>query len=341
MVQNLKVDIIYHLTASDFEMEFNLCGCCRMRLLNDKTSDKKSFVKALARDVARSRIIIACGPLFGADGLISTVATAIGGTTAVCDNNLYGINGDEKIHIINSSTPLVTPDGYFGGCIIESGPQTIILLTENRAFRKSIMQNLIHPYIEEISYIPTKSSPIVPASQEEPAAEFETAVTEQENYLTTPDDYDAQPSEEVDALPTTQDEHNVEFIMDGEAEDTNEDEKPQQEQTVPVFDDAYNIMYTEVEKPEDIKSRYSEPYKPSESDRMFISSVERDEKEDNRKHKNNMRAMDITIIILILLLLLAVLALVYFIVLKPMTMGISTGDYLKEIFGLASQNTLV
>ena len=95
MVQNLKVDIIYHLTPSDFEMEFNLCGSCRMRRLNDKTTDKKSFIKALARDVARSRVIIACGPLFGADGLISVVGTAIGNGTAVCDNKTYGINGDE------------------------------------------------------------------------------------------------------------------------------------------------------------------------------------------------------------------------------------------------------
>ena len=43
MVQNLRVDIIYHLSPSDFEMEFNLSGCCRMRLLSDKTSDKTSI----------------------------------------------------------------------------------------------------------------------------------------------------------------------------------------------------------------------------------------------------------------------------------------------------------
>ena len=129
MVQNLKVDIIYHLTPSDFEMEFNLCGCCRMRLLNDKTTDKKTLVKSLARAVSRSRIIMVCGPLFGEDGVIKTVAAAIGSTTALCDNATYGINTDDTIEVINGSTPLVTPDGYFGGCIIESGPQTIILLT--------------------------------------------------------------------------------------------------------------------------------------------------------------------------------------------------------------------
>lgn len=334
MVQNLKVDVIYHLTASDFEMEFNLCGCCRMRLLNDKTSDKKSFIKALARAVARSRVIIACGPLFGTDGLISTVATAIGNGTALCDNKTYGINGDEQIHIINGSTPLVTPDGYFGGCIIESGPQTIILLTENKAFRKSIMQNLIHPYIEEISYIPTKATP------EEPEPVVTTAVSEEENYLTVPDDYGTEDDNNIsEILPIPTDEHNVEFIMDGEPED--EMAEPAAEEPAPVFDDNYNLMYTEVESEKDIKSRYSEPYKSSESDSMFISAPEIDEDEIHRKRKNDMRAMDITIVILVLLLLLAILALVYFIVLKPMTMGVSTGEYIKEIFGFASDSSLV
>ena len=83
MIQNLKVDIIYHLTPSDFEMEFNMCGCCRMRLLNDKTTDKKSFIKSLARAVSRSRVIMVCGPLFSENGIISTEATAIGSRTVL------------------------------------------------------------------------------------------------------------------------------------------------------------------------------------------------------------------------------------------------------------------
>lgn len=338
MVQNLKVDIIYHLSPSDFEMEFNLSGRCRMRLLSDKTSDKKGFIKALARDVARSRVIIACGPLFGADGLISTVATAIGSGTAACDSKTYGINSDEPIHIISGSTPLVTPDGYFGGCIIESGPQTIILLTENKTFRKSIMQNLIHPYIEEISYIPVATaSPIAPPAAD-PEPIFETAVSEQENYLTEPDDYDPTSEQDISAAQPIADEHNIEFIMDQKTVATDTDEPAQE--AAPIFDDAYNIMYTEIEKPEDINSRYSQPYKPSESDQMFIAERETDDK-TAKKGRSDTHGMDIAIIILILLLLLSVLALVYFIVLRPMTMGVSTGDYLKEIFGMASQNTLV
>lgn len=205
MLQNLKVDIIYHLTNSDFEMEFNMCGCCRMRLLTDKTADRKSLITALSRAVSRSRIIIACGPLFSAEGLIATVATAIGSKVTAVNNAAYGINGDDTINIIVGSTPLVTPEGYFGGCIIESGPQTIILLTENRAFRKSIMQTLIHPYVEEMSTIPVKPTPVptppsadiapqqLPVDTQESSAEAEaTAVEEtvEELYAFEQDDVD-------------------------------------------------------------------------------------------------------------------------------------------------------
>lgn len=157
MFQNIKVDIIYYKSNTDFELEFNLCGCCRMRLLTDKSSDKKSLVHSLARAVSRSRVIIIAGSLFGEDGIISIVSSAIGKTLSEIDNKLYGISGGDKISVINGSTPLVTSEGYFGGCIIESGPQSMILLSDNKTVRKSIMNTLIHPYIEELCAIDLKA----------------------------------------------------------------------------------------------------------------------------------------------------------------------------------------
>ena len=157
MFQNIKVDIIYYKTNTDFEMEFNLCGCCRMRLLTDKASDKKGLVHNLARAVSRSRVILIVGALFGDDGIIETAAQAIGKTLSPVDNRRYGVAGEDKISIINGATPLVTQDGYFGGCIIESGPQSMILLSENKTVRKTIMSTLIHPYIEELCAIELKS----------------------------------------------------------------------------------------------------------------------------------------------------------------------------------------
>lgn len=335
MVQNLKVDIIYHQTASDFEMEFNLCGCCRMRLLNDKTSDKKGFIKALARDVSRSRIIIVCGPLFDEDGIISTVATAIGSGVTVCNNKTYGINGDETIQIIKGSTPLVTPDGYFGGCIIESGPQTIILLTENRAFRKVIMQNLIHPYIEDISYISAKS-----AKAEQPVMPEQPQITESDEYIT---DVDTEYDESIDsqnayeAAYTQSDEHNIEFVMD---EDPTEEPTEKEEPAVTQEDAFYSNMYTQIEDEKEIQSRYEQSFVPSEKDSMFIADDQYEQSVKDNKNKKS-RSMDITIVILVLILLLAVLSLVYFVFLKPYTMGVSTGEYLKEIFSASSNNSLL
>lgn len=154
MQQNIKVDVIYYLSPSDFEMEFNLCGCCHMRLLNEKTRDRKELVKALAKAVSRSKIMILCGPLFDDNGLINIVSTAIGKSTEIINNAEFGINYDDKINIIEGSIPLVTPDGIFGGCIIESGPQAIVVLSENKSVRKTIMNNLIHQYIYELSLLP-------------------------------------------------------------------------------------------------------------------------------------------------------------------------------------------
>ncbi len=150
MFQNMKVDVIYYKTNTDFEMEFNLCGCCRMRLLTDKVPDRKTTVYALARSVARSKIIITVGPLFGEEGVISTISTAIGSKLAVVDNDKFGIKSTSEIQIIDGSVPLVTSDGFFGGLIIERGNQTMILLTESKSVRKTVMQELIHPYIAEI-----------------------------------------------------------------------------------------------------------------------------------------------------------------------------------------------
>lgn len=171
MFQNIKVDIIYYKSNTDFEMEFNLCGCCRMRLLTDKSPDKKSLVHSLARAVSRSKVIIIAGNLFGDDGIINIVSNAIGKTLSEVNNKLYGISGDDKISVISGATPLVTSDGYFGGCIIESGPQSMILLSDNKTVRKSIMNTLIHPYIEELCALDLKAkadlSSAKPVSQAE------------------------------------------------------------------------------------------------------------------------------------------------------------------------------
>ena len=212
MLQNIKVDIIYYLTPTDFEMEFNLCGCCRMRLLTDKVSDRKEFIHSLSRAVSRSRVMICCGSLFGESGLINGVAAAIGKNVVKADNNAYGIKEGGDIGIIDGSMPLVTPEGIFGGCIIESGPQSIILLSESKNIRKSIMTTLIHPYIEELSISPVRA----PQKTEETAEpqQTEDAVSDIVETAAAP----LQESEEVTEEP----------VLETEA-DTETQEQPNEE----------------------------------------------------------------------------------------------------------------
>ena len=175
MRQNIRVDIVYYLCDTDFEMEFNLNGCCPMRMLKGSAADRGALVKNLAKAVQRSRVIMCCGPLFGGDGLIGLVAASIGRNTERVNCEEYGIITASDISVIEGSVPLVTPDGYFGGCIIESGPQTIVLLSENRNIRKVLMNNLIHPYLEEISMIPDLSQRMKSKMQENANAQNEPA----------------------------------------------------------------------------------------------------------------------------------------------------------------------
>ncbi|MEE1185066.1 MAG: hypothetical protein UHX92_03205, partial [Acutalibacteraceae bacterium] len=213
MFQNVKVDIIYYDTSTDFELEFNLCGCCRMRLLTDKTDDQKLFLHMMARSVSRSRIIILTGKLFGDDGIINLTANAISKSIVAADNKLYGISSDDNIEIIEGSIPLVTPEGYFGGCIIESGPQSMVLLSDNKNIRKSIMNTLIHPYIEEMSAIALKEK------AEEARTVSNMAIIEETNETETieenTENYIDEISEEInDASETIQEEQPEENTAD-------------------------------------------------------------------------------------------------------------------------------
>ena len=172
----------------------------------------------------------------------------------------------------------------------------------------------------------------------EEETEFETAVTEGEEYLAEVDECENEPQiqEITETLPAQSDEHNIEFVMDGE--EVTEDSHSQEEIKL---DDNYNLMYTEIETPSEIKSRYSEPYVPSESDKMFISQSEECSVKTKEKEEKNKKSTNITIVLLVMLLSISLLAVLYLLVLRPMTTGADVGQYIKEIFGMTDNNSLV
>lgn len=152
-MSNLKIDIIYYKTSSDFEMEFNLSGCCRMRMFKDKVETPKGLVNTLARDVSRSKIILIVSDLFGEDSGIPTISRAIGLPLVAPSKSEYGIKTTDDIKLPETAVPLVTKSGIYGGCIIESGPQSIIIVSSVRALRHEIMKAYVHNYVFDVGQL--------------------------------------------------------------------------------------------------------------------------------------------------------------------------------------------
>lgn len=352
MFQNIKTDIIYYKTNTDFEMEFNLCGCCRMRLLTDKSSDRKNLIGNLSRAVSRSRIIMVVGALFGEEGIINVVSNAIGKGVATVDNNAYGINSSEEIEIIDGSTPLVTQEGIFGGCIIESGPQTMILVSDSKNIRKSIMNSLIHPYIEELyAGELTANSASAEESEEPEEQEIEqenTCETEETVEEETIENTESQ-SEEVVSEETNEEESVLEenvledepnedetetetseipLVMEEEVEvsggmvfETDEEViKPQPEETFELFAEAKKIRKKEAKY-------YNEAYGDFELDDAGLVADDDGEQFYNPNPSLNVA---MTIIVAIILVLLAILCFCIFYV--PTKEGISASEFVKSIF---------
>ena len=150
MIRNIKTDIIYYNSQKDFEFEFTLCAACRMRLLTDIAADNNSLLLSLSRSVSRSQIIILYADL--TDDFIRTIAEAIGYNTEELDYDTYGITSYENRVSIENAVPLVTNEGRFGGLILESGPQSLIFISSDKAISKEIMKTYVYQYIKDVHY---------------------------------------------------------------------------------------------------------------------------------------------------------------------------------------------
>ncbi len=347
MFQNLKVDIVYYKTATDFEMEFNLCGCCRMRLLTDKSPDKKTLVHSIARAVSRSRIIIVSGALFGENGIISTVSSAIETPLVKINNNAYGINGNDEIEIMKGAVPLVTADGYFGGCIIESGPQTMVIVSDNKSIRKSVMQKLIHPYIEELCALELKKNAAsVNVKEDNEATEENTDLIEDlpmEEALPDEDvdgDYidpvDEPLSEEPkqDTEATQADASNTVLVEDAipPAEgpinpDSLEEEREAEDIVFSGFENSLDLANDKIDLS---KLALGDTEPPIGESRLPFANDDYDD--FYRKPPSNGRGLNIPILIISIILLVVLAVLCYTVFYMPSKEGIEASTYLREIY---------
>ena len=352
MFQNIRVDTVYYNTNTDFEMEFNLCGCCRMRLLTDKVSEKKTFLHSLARAVSRSKVIIVTGKLFGDNGIIRITASAIGSKLELADNKNYGIASDEKIEIVKDSIPLVTPEGYFGGCILENGPQTMIIISDNKNIRKSIMKNLIHPYIEELyaGELKEKSSTGISLSRQDEVIEEESIIDEGTEVVSECIKEDSK-SEESEENEGADDEEIADELNDITQEELQSEEVDDEESSEQNFEsdsetDLYGGMIFESDDEEYEKTEESDffvkPLLIKKKDMKNINSsyydFENEEESDIEcgefANKSNVSSLtfNIPILIISVFILLLIAFLSFFIFYVPTRYGSTAQECIYEIY---------
>lgn len=148
MSKDVRIELIYYKTSTDISLEFGLHGDYPLRLLSVNAKNRTEFFHSLKRAVSRSEIIVIIGGYNKNDYLPLFLAKSIGRTTIESDNGDYGILSDGTVILPAGAIPLVTR-GKFGGFIIESGPQTIFSLTDDREVRLAVIKEVIVRYITE------------------------------------------------------------------------------------------------------------------------------------------------------------------------------------------------
>lgn len=358
MISNLKVDIIYYKTPSDFELEFNLNGCCRMRILKEKVEDKKQLVTALARDVSRSKVIIVVTDLLGEKNGVEIISSAIGYKYEPVDKLAHSIKSGDDIKAPHGCLPLVTKSGQYGGCIVECGKQSIILISSDRPLRHEIMRSYIHQYIFDINQVEafnerlrheSENNPIIDNSGILTAARADIAAEIAEMEEDAPEET-AEVAEEV-TIDTAGETEKI--TADTEtATDEAPSEAPQEEPTSdteedsPVFAETADVT-EEDENLEDVveadEAKASVPYEDesfpiirSGSDGFIAvenisSSSEPTDKKVNRRLMRRRKGSSIILLIVAILLLACFGVLAYFFVYKPIINGEMPNDFNRFI----------
>ncbi len=202
MLENIKTEIVYYKIPKDFELEFNICGCCNMRLLTSTEEDENKLLSVMARAIERNKIIIITGLLN--DDTIEKIASSIGYETETVDNaKIYHTNSPFN-KTIKGSVPLITEQAILGGCIVECGPQCLILLSSEKPIQREIMKNLIEPYIHAVSELENNYNDDITADTAPSPDTFEEQIvtTEADDFTVNDDTENAE--EQVEVVPPLQ-----------------------------------------------------------------------------------------------------------------------------------------
>ncbi len=348
-MSNLKIDIIYYKTSSDFELEFNLSGCCRMRIFKDKIDTQKGFINTLARDVSRSKIIIVVTDLFGDNSGVPALSKAIGLPLISLNKDEYGIKTDDDVYMPETAVPLVTKTGIYGGCIIESGPQSIIIVSSIRSLRHEIMKSYVHNYVFDVGQLMAYKERMGEGNHNVmPPTISNIGNTAGDVILSTSEPNVGTGDIINDIVRPENDSSVVEQATDFEdssnATTANEDVSSTESiSNWPIDMTESDITDSKSEIEEEIKKiNEREIHSSINIVHPGVSSVDqsefdkREEIESYKKSKSNRKGSNILLLIIIILLLIGFGILAYFVVYLPLTgteSSFGEGSFLSDLFG--------
>lgn len=321
MRNNLKLEIIYYKVNTNFELEFNLCGCYDMRLLTHTANNEKELLTSFATSMTRSQVAVITADFEAEKGIVSLISKAIGTKSVVINESSYGvITGDFK-EIIDGSVPLIDSDGRLGGCIIEKGSQSLILLTDNRQVQKEILNSLLFPYIKDfgeaqLDSINENSDNDIPKT--ETAADItdiDTENIEEENSVRPENDTSADITVDSESVPE------VETEIETETETETETPQPQIEDAQIQLPVNSNMGIT--------NDFYFDDDEKSDTLNDNTTVTQQENVVENKKPRSSLLPLSIIIYALIFFLL---IFLIYKLIITPIISGVSITDNFINTF---------
>ncbi len=170
MANDVKIEILYYKTNCDISLEFGIRGNYPIRLLSSICDSSTSFLHNFKRALQRSEIIITVGGYDGGTYLPVLIAKAVGASCVSPNYKSLNIIADKDYPIPEASIALAPKSRNFAGFILESGPQSIISLNNDKKIRIETVNELVSKYITEYNNyfkIQKKSPAFKPVNNQE------------------------------------------------------------------------------------------------------------------------------------------------------------------------------
>lgn len=192
MSGNIKLEIVYYAAESDPALEFGMRGNFSVRVLSSHVATPTELIAALKKASVRNEFIVVVGG-FENSAVVGLIARSIGRELVLASQHSDTQPG-EQLLIPADAIPLVADNDEVCGAVIESGYQSIILLSGQKERRDRVIKPLLLPYLNE-RYMEIHASQFAAQKPEQPEQATETAA--QTDEAENPDN-DTEPQEKPD-----------------------------------------------------------------------------------------------------------------------------------------------